>query len=159
MDFSHSKEYRAGLTWWYSGEEATCQCRGHRFHPWSGKFPHASGKPSPCITMTDPCTVTTGACEPRARRGHHSEKPAHRNDSSPHSPQLEKSPRSKRRPSTAEKKERKKRTTSVQNPALVTSRLCDRVSFLHASVSSSGKWNYNRTPTFTGLHVLRTLGT
>jgi len=20
-----------------------CQCRGHRFNPWSGKIPHASG--------------------------------------------------------------------------------------------------------------------
>ena len=28
------KMYR-GLPWWFSGKESTCQCRGHRFNPWS----------------------------------------------------------------------------------------------------------------------------
>ena len=28
--------------WWLRGEEPTCQCRRHRFYPWSGKIPHAT---------------------------------------------------------------------------------------------------------------------
>ena len=27
------------LPWWCSGWESACQCRGHRFGPWSGKIP------------------------------------------------------------------------------------------------------------------------
>ena len=30
-----------GLPWWRSGQEPTCQYRGHRFDPWSRKIPHA----------------------------------------------------------------------------------------------------------------------
>ena len=52
----HSKSYRLwqlavtirngnrGLPWWLSGKESTCQCRRHRFNPWSGKIPHAVGQ-------------------------------------------------------------------------------------------------------------------
>ena len=29
----------AGLPWWLSGKESTCQCRRHRFGPWSGRSP------------------------------------------------------------------------------------------------------------------------
>ena len=32
--------YRASLVG-LSGKESTCQCRKHRFSPWSGKIPHA----------------------------------------------------------------------------------------------------------------------
>lgn len=38
--------------WWFSTEEFTCQCRRHRFNPWSGKIPHASKQLSPCTTPT-----------------------------------------------------------------------------------------------------------
>ena len=31
-------DYLVGLPWWLSGKESACQCRGHRFHPWSGKI-------------------------------------------------------------------------------------------------------------------------
>ena len=30
---------RRGLPWWLSGKESTCQCRRHRFDPWSRKIP------------------------------------------------------------------------------------------------------------------------
>ena len=30
-----------------------CQCRRHRFKPWSRKIPHASGQLSPCATTTE----------------------------------------------------------------------------------------------------------
>ena len=28
-----------GLPWWFSGKESACQCRRHRFDPWSRKIP------------------------------------------------------------------------------------------------------------------------
>ena len=36
-----------GLPWWRSGWESACQCRGHRFEPWSGKIPHATEQLGP----------------------------------------------------------------------------------------------------------------
>jgi len=33
-------KYNEGLLWWLSGKESTCQCRRHRFNPWSRKTPH-----------------------------------------------------------------------------------------------------------------------
>ena len=36
------------LFWWSGGLESTCQCRGHGFHPWSGRIPHAMGQLSLC---------------------------------------------------------------------------------------------------------------
>ena len=36
-----------GLPSWSSDEESSCQCRGHRFDPWSWKIPHAVGQLSP----------------------------------------------------------------------------------------------------------------
>ena len=38
----------AGLPSWLSGKESACQCRGHRFDPWSGKIPHAVEQLHPC---------------------------------------------------------------------------------------------------------------
>ena len=45
------------LPWWSGGKEYTCQFRGHWFHPWSGKIPHA-------VKQLSPCTTTTEACAP-----------------------------------------------------------------------------------------------
>ena len=45
---------RRGLPWWRSGWESACQCRGHRFEPWSGKIPHASEQLGPCATTAEP---------------------------------------------------------------------------------------------------------
>ena len=47
---------RFGLPLWPSGWEFACQCRGHRFDPWSGKIPHAAGQLA--------CTQTTDAHTP-----------------------------------------------------------------------------------------------
>ena len=30
---------KAGLPWWLSSKESTCQCGGRRFDPWVGKIP------------------------------------------------------------------------------------------------------------------------
>ena len=43
-----------GLPWWLSDKESACQCRRHRFDPWSGKIPHASEQLTPCTTTPDP---------------------------------------------------------------------------------------------------------
>ena len=32
------------LPWWASGWEASYQCKGHKFDPWSGKIPRSSGQ-------------------------------------------------------------------------------------------------------------------
>ena len=69
------KDSAWGLTWWRSGYESTCQCRGHGFEPWSGKIPHAAEQLSPCAT-------TTEARTPRARAPQQ-EKPPQREASAP----------------------------------------------------------------------------
>ena len=33
------KKKKKGLLWWYRELESVCQCRGHRFDPWSGRIP------------------------------------------------------------------------------------------------------------------------
>ena len=53
---AHLKNRSPGLPWWLSGEESTCQCRRHRFDPWSGKIPHAAEQLSPCATTTGLCS-------------------------------------------------------------------------------------------------------
>lgn len=35
-------------------QSGVCQCRGNRFNPWSGKFPHAAEQLSPYTTATEP---------------------------------------------------------------------------------------------------------
>ena len=33
------KKKKKGLLWWYRELESVCQCRGHKFDPWSGRIP------------------------------------------------------------------------------------------------------------------------
>ena len=49
------------LPWWFSGEESICQCRRHRFDPWSGKIPCAAGQLSLCATTVMPVVSSLGA--------------------------------------------------------------------------------------------------
>ena len=74
---STSKDLWQGLPWWRSGRESACQCRGHGFEPWSGKIPHAAEQLGPWATITEPARL-----EPvlRNKRGHDSDRPAHRNE-------------------------------------------------------------------------------
>ena len=37
-----NKKRYVGLPWWLSGKEPACQCRRHRFNPWSGKMPRSN---------------------------------------------------------------------------------------------------------------------
>ena len=57
------------LLFWSSGEEPTCQCRGHRCDPWSGKIPHAPGWLSPAPWLLSP---SSGAREPLLLKPPHS---------------------------------------------------------------------------------------
>ena len=63
---------KAGLPWWLSGKESTCQCRRYECNPRPGKSPHASEHLSPYHTTTEPVfwspyAATTEAQAPRAR--------------------------------------------------------------------------------------------
>ena len=42
-----------GRPCWLSSKESSCQCRGHRFNPRSGKIPHSKGPRSPCVPATE----------------------------------------------------------------------------------------------------------
>ena len=68
------QELSVGLPWWRSGWESACQCRGHRFEPWSGKIPHAVEQLGPWATITEPARLEPVLCN---KRGHDSERPAH----------------------------------------------------------------------------------
>ena len=85
-----------GLPSWSSGKECTCQCREHRFDPWSRKIPRAMERLSLCSATTEPALWSPGATTTEAagrqlltppalepevcnKRRHHSEKPEHRN--------------------------------------------------------------------------------
>ena len=98
----NQKPAKLGFPWWYSGEEPTCQCRGHRFDPCSGRIPRASEQPSPSTTTTKAlwawnlCSATREASSVRNRR------PATR-EQHPTS-QLEKVLTQQWRPSTAKNK-------------------------------------------------------
>ena len=77
-----------GLPWWLTGQESTCQCRRHRFSPWSGKIPQATEQLSQCATTTEPvlqspgpailspCVLQPMLCN---KRSHQTEKPEHCN--------------------------------------------------------------------------------
>ena len=79
-----------GLLWWLSGKESTCQCRRHRFDPWSGKIPNVAEQLSLCTTNTEPMLPRTCALQQEEPRQWEAHAPQLR--SSPRSPQLDKSP-------------------------------------------------------------------
>ena len=63
-----------------SGQESTCQCRGHRTNPWSGKIPRASGQLSPCLKACSPRALEALLCD---QRSHCSETPVPSNQGEP----------------------------------------------------------------------------
>ena len=81
-----------GLPWWRSGQESTCQCRGHGFDPWSGKIAHAAGNKARALQLLslrsrarEPQLLKPVCLEPmlRNKRSHRNEKPAHRKEEQP----------------------------------------------------------------------------
>ena len=70
-----------GFSSWLRGKKSACQCRGHRFNPWSGKIPLASDQLSQCATTAEckpepgsrsywsPCTQEPALCSERSTTG------------------------------------------------------------------------------------------
>ena len=83
---SHDKE---SLPRWLSGKESACQCRRHRFDPWSGTIPHAMEHLSPCTPtiesasrVSEPLLSLPAAATEAllcSKRSHCNEKPIHCN--------------------------------------------------------------------------------
>ena len=44
----------------FNGKESACQCRRHRFDPWSGKNPHAMGATKPMHHSYWACALEPG---------------------------------------------------------------------------------------------------
>ena len=78
------------VPWWSSGKESTCQCRRHRFNPWSREMPHVLGLLSLCAA------TATELMHPRAllgeKRRHHRRSLRPRPETDPYLVQQEKSP-------------------------------------------------------------------
>ena len=99
-----------GLPWCLSGKESACQCRRHKFNPWSRKISHAPGAAKPVCHKFWACTLEPGsrnyrahvlqllkplhsrACAPQQEKPPWGEVHAPQLVSSSHSRQLEKSP-------------------------------------------------------------------
>ena len=108
------------LPWWLSGEESAYLCRRRGLDPWSGKSPLASDQLSPCATTIKPVleSLAAAATEPTCcncgrpthPRAHALQKEGPLQwetlilqlQSSPRSPQLEKSPHSNEDPAQPE---------------------------------------------------------
>ena len=59
---------------------STCQCRVHRFEPWSGMISHAAGQAGPCAPTAEACPLEN-RCS--AMRSHRNEKPVCPNEEQP----------------------------------------------------------------------------
>ena len=72
---TNKKTTGGGLPWWCGGQESACQCRGHRFHPWTVMILHATEQLSSCAATTEPVLHN--------KRSHLNEKPKHHSEKSP----------------------------------------------------------------------------
>ena len=90
LKYVNTKTCEWGLPWLCSGWESACQCRGHRFEPWSGKIPHAAERLGPWATVAEPVRP-----EPvlRNKGGLNSERPAHHDEEWPPLAATRESPR------------------------------------------------------------------
>ena len=61
----HQKRRKSGPPWWFSGWESTCQFRGPRFDPWSGKIPYALGQLNTCAADYRGCSLGALLCNKR----------------------------------------------------------------------------------------------
>ena len=78
-----SKMELIGLPWCSSGKESACQCKKHRFNPWSGRIPYTVEHLSPVSQLLSPHALEQQENPPQWEA-----LPPQR--SSLHSPQLEK---------------------------------------------------------------------
>ena len=73
------------VPWWSSGKESTCQCRRHRFDPWSRKTAPAMGPLSLCAMTADAsalesCSATRDATTVEACARHQRGAPTQRSE-------------------------------------------------------------------------------
>ena len=101
MVFIFGVKITRNIQFWTSmvvhGWQSTCQCRGHRFSPWSRKTPHASEQLSPWTTATEDWAPRAFAPQQKMRS------PCTAVTSSLRSPQLEKAHAQQWRPSAVKK--------------------------------------------------------
>ena len=176
-----------GLLWWLSDKESICQCRRRGFDPWFRKILHAEEQLSPCATTTEPKSHNYWACvlqrlKPACpvpvltREATTTRNPWTATKSSPHSPQLEKSPCSNKDPAQPKivlKIKSIKTVGSSQVWVLARCRGCTvcpcwqyneaaslrlgealRLLFLWGSVLMENEWHMQRAPP---LHLLTPL--
>ena len=102
--FCFFKICQSGLPWWLSGEESTCQSRGHGSNPWSGAIPHATGQLSPRAATPTTEPVCPRMCALQQEKSLQWEACVPQLKGSLCSPQLEKSLPSNEGPATAKNK-------------------------------------------------------
>ena len=81
------RNQQSGLCRWFNGKESALRCKGHQFHPWSRKIPHAEEQLSPCATTAEPwsCHYWATCLEPVfQKRSHCNEKSVHHNSRAAH---------------------------------------------------------------------------
>ena len=71
--FFFNKSSVIGFPWQAIGCKSACQCRGHRFNPWSRKIRHGAGQLSPStpaaeLELWSPCLTTREAPAPQLER-------------------------------------------------------------------------------------------
>jgi len=106
MFFSIFKGEGKGLPCWLHRKESTCQCKRHRFDPWSGKIPHASTSEAATREAT-----TMRSC----------------------APQLERSPRSSRDPAGTKISKKVKGESDCRNCFPESHRQCSEMPSLSSS--------------------------
>ena len=108
------RKVKVGLPWRLSDKESAGQCRRHGFHPWTGRIPHAAEQLAsvpwlcnPCSRAQEPQLLKLASPEPSAlqqRKPLQQEALTLQWESSPQSPQLQKSPCSKEDPAQPKNK-------------------------------------------------------
>ena len=87
-----------------SGQQSTCQCRGHKFDPWTWKIPYVARQLSLCSTL-NPHALEPVFCN---KRSHCNEKPVyHTSRAAPTSHNLRKPESSNEDPVQPKKKNQK----------------------------------------------------
>ena len=104
-----NKDLVLGLPGWSSGQESSCQGRGHGFQPWSRMVPHAREQLSPCTAATESAYYNYRSLCIQSLSSATKEAATKRNPHMPtkntsYLPQLEKARTQQRRPSTIKNK-------------------------------------------------------
>ena len=97
---NHISKRVMGASWWRSGWESACRCRGHGFEPWSGKIPHGTEQLGLWATTTQPARLEPVLCN---KRGCDSERPTHHHEAWPPLAATRESPRTETKTQRSQK--------------------------------------------------------